>query len=259
MDKNNNKKQDRSSSVKKPAIAKNSLKELEKKRRQVFKPILDNPFTQSSQWPFVSPDIASQIIDHLSFLLSSVGKHNELKKQQKSLAGDGPQISKQIVVGFNAVVSALESQAQVHKSISNISPDSNQDSQYIKYIFVTKNDISPPIIISSFPVLAYTSSRSESDRVKLIQLPKGTMEKLSSILSIPNTGILGMAKKIPEAFNLFKLIDEHISDVDIPWLHGLFDRKSSPFLPPVINFLSTSAPILPKKNDQKKKAKANND
>ena len=61
----------------------NSLKESEKKRKQVFKPVLDNPLTQSNVWPFVEPEIGTSLVDLLQHLLTPIGRYNEAKKAPK--------------------------------------------------------------------------------------------------------------------------------------------------------------------------------
>ena len=72
----------KSNKVKKPSVAKvstkaasSSLKSQEAKRKQVFRPILDNSFTQSNQWPFIEPTIANDIVDLLEVLLKSKTLH----------------------------------------------------------------------------------------------------------------------------------------------------------------------------------------
>ncbi|KAK6198467.1 RNase P and RNase MRP subunit [Scheffersomyces amazonensis] len=249
MAKDKKKENNQSNKVKKPAVVSTSLKEIERKRKQVFKPILDNAFTQSNLWPFISPELANEIMDHLTLLLSSIGKYNQLKQTTKV---EPPEIINHVVLGFNSCVKRLEAQAQIHTKKNKVSLSSQ--TPYYKYIFVCKNDIVPPIITSTFPVLAYTGSKHKSNRVKLIQLPKGSIQRLSEILAVPNVGILGLTDDIIEGKHLFEMIDEHVKDIDIPWLESMFDGNSH-FLPPAINFLSTSIPVFPKKNDQKQENK----
>lgn len=55
-----------------------SLKDLDQKRKQVFKPVLDNPFTQSNLWPFIKPELAEQIIQLLELILAPIGNYYKL-------------------------------------------------------------------------------------------------------------------------------------------------------------------------------------
>lgn len=243
-----------------PSGGTGSLKDM--KRRLVFKPVLDNPYTQSNLWPFITPEVAAQIMDYLSVVLSGLGSYNQMAKDKQTVP-DVPSIQKQITIGFNSTVLALEKQASIHRARllkrrkvveKDIQKDIKKDEElYIKYVFVTKFDISPTVLTDPFPVLSFTSSQSGKDRVKLIQLPRGSMSKLSKLLHLDNVGIIGLSGRIVEAGPLYGLIATEVKDVEVPWLNGLFDDPDSIFMKPAISFLKTSAPIIPKKNDQKQK------
>ncbi|ODV79541.1 uncharacterized protein CANTADRAFT_20848 [Suhomyces tanzawaensis NRRL Y-17324] len=254
---------EKGSSVPPKKEATGSLKDMERKRRQVFKPVLDNPFTQSSLWPFVEPEIAGTIVDSLSAILSGLGSYNRtvqeaarLDKGSKQTPPE-PEIKQHITIGFNSTVEALEKQASIHRHrLTTKKHKPGKQGRYLKYVFVTKYDITPAVLTNHFPVLAFTASSSTENKVKLVQLPRGSMAKLSEVLHMENTGILGFEAHIKEAQFLFKYVDEHIKDVEVPWLDGLFDPDNGDFFSkPALSFLSTSAPILPKKNDQKAKKK----
>lgn len=248
-----------------------SLKDTEKRRRQVFKPILDNPYTQSKLWPFISPELSNTILEHLSQILSNLGHYNglhaEAKKDNSSKikTTDIPEIRKEITIGFNSTIKALETQASKHryrltkKSKTHKKQRTSDFGTNIKYVFVAKYDITPSLLTSPFPVLAYTSSTSANDRVKLIQLPRGSMSRLSSILKIENTSILGLSDNIEQAQALYNVIDSEVKDVEVPWLSYLFSESDQVadqqvqgvFRKPAVKFLNTSAPIMAKRNDQK--------
>lgn len=246
-----------------------SLKDTEKRRKQIFKPILDNPYTQTKLWPFIAPEVSSAILEHLGQILSNLGSYNELLAESKAsdkpkIRNQTPEIRKQITIGFNSTIGALEAQASKHRQrISNTTGskkrkhDTDTD-PYIKYVFVAKYDVTPAMLTNPFPVLAYTSSKSAVDRVKLIQLPRGSMSRLSSILKIENTCILGLSNDIDTARALYEILESDVKDVEVPWLNGLFPEsvpENSLFRKPAVKFLSTSAPIMSKKNDQKAKNK----
>lgn len=247
-----------------------SLKDAEKRRRQVFKPILDNPYTQTKLWPYISPELSNTILEHLSQILSNLGSYNELAAEAKKnnnskmKTTDVPEIRKEITIGFNSTIKALETQASRHRKMltkkSKIHKKQRISDPYIKYVFVAKYDITSSLLTNPFPVLAFTSSTSANDRVKLIQLPRGSMSRLSSILKIKNTSILGLSDNIEQAQALYELIRSEVKDVEVPWLSYLFsqDNLQEPgvFRKPAVKFVSTSAPIMAKKNDQKAKNKS---
>ena len=121
-------------------------------------------------------------------------------------------------------------------------------------MFVAKFDISLALLLSPFPVLSYTASWSEGRRVKLVQLPKGSMAKLSSALKLENVSIIGIRANLSLASHLYELVDSNILDVEVPWLEGyLTGTASSYFAPPLAKVLATSAPVQAKKNNQKKR------
>ncbi|RCK64543.1 Ribonucleases P/MRP protein subunit POP3 [Candida viswanathii] len=183
-----------------------SIKAHEAKKRLVFRPILENPYTQSNVWPFIQPELGSDIVALLESLLKNP--------------------SPEVYRGFNQTVAALEKQAAYNRGkLSDPVPQ-------IKYVFVCKFDISPAILTSMFPVLSVTASRSADDMVKLVQLPRGSIEKLGD-------GIIGLTPNLERAKSLYDLVDEKVKDVDVPWLNGIFD-KEVPFEVPKVKQIQTS-------------------
>ncbi|CAN3352765.1 ribonucleases P/MRP protein subunit Pop3p [Diutina catenulata] len=202
------------------------------KRKQVFKSVLDNAYT-ASVWPFVDPEVASLLLDLLEVLFQPLNTFNRTPKGQKS--PQKPTISDQVTLGFNSTVKALEK--QVFKKSDLV------------IVFVCKLDLQPAALTSFFPSLAYTSSQGGS-QVNLVQLPKGSMARLSSMTGIPNTGIVGLQAEIPGADEIYRVVNEKIDNVHVPWLEQ-FDLQQ--FAAPNIRFIQTSAPIKPPKSKQKPK------
>lgn len=243
--------------------ASGSLRDVEKRRRQVFKPVLDNPFTQGHQWPAVEPELGASMVDVLALVLSNLGSYNLIVKEMRSKKGTQPlklptepAILKHITIGFNSTVQRLEKQAS-HKraKVGNkkIKAD-DSDSSYIKYVFVAKAEISPPILTQHFPLLSFTASKSRQERVKLVQLPRGATKKLSETLGIPNTTIIGLTGDIREAKPLYALADK-VENVEAPWLEGLFGGADEVYFhKPALRVLATTAP-MGKKAEGKEKGK----
>lgn len=240
--------------VNKPAG--NSLKEKDKRRRQVFKPVLDNPFTQVN-WPFIQPNLSQDIIQHLTLILKPVGEYNEALAKNKTdnsfKVPDIPLAYENTVTGFNNTTQALEAQAKI-KSSSLSSSSKNP----VSYVFICKHDISPSILTAHFPTLVYTASQGCGQPIKLIQLPKGSMADLSQALSVEKTSILGLRRNIPEASALFQLLDANVTDISIPYLNAYYEDQKK-YHSPRITFLETSAPILPSKNKKQKEKKDTKD
>ncbi|CAK7899980.1 hypothetical protein CAAN3_04S08504 [[Candida] anglica] len=254
---NNNKKQN-----KQVAPLSGSLKDIEKRRRQVYKPVLDNPYTQSNLWPFVEPEVSETLLELLSHLFSNVGSYNKVvasgKDKPEFVKPEEPEILRNgMTLGFNSTVGALERQAKKTTDILNGKTGQEENnSKYIKYVLVTKFDITPSLLVQHFPVLACTASKSKEDRVKLVQLPRGASKRLSDMLNISNVTIIGLTSDIRAAQGVYDLIDNKVDDVNVPWLEQMLAECSKvEFSKPVLKVLSTSAPIFPKKNDQKKKNK----
>lgn len=219
-----------------------SLKDIEKKRRQVFKPILDNPFTQSNAWSDINIDVGNNIIDLLERLLTSIGKYNSLVKEEndKSKLPEKPEIFNQVTIGFNSTVSKLENQAQAR--FYNKSKGKNDENFIIQYLFVAKRDINPSILTNFFPTLAFTAS-SSTKRIKLVQLPKGTMDRLSKCTNLSNVGVVGMTGNFKDATSLYEIVDSNVKDVEMPWLSSLL-QQPQPFIEAKVKHIQTSAPII---------------
>lgn len=242
-----------------------SLREIERKRRQVFKPVLDNPYTQTTQWPFIEPELAENVIGLLQVALQALASYNEARERQigQEKAQERPDkpkltspVGDHVTIGFNSTVKSLESQAKKFRrfdqSTSRGKPlqetAAGENTPYLKYVFVCKYDITPAILTSHFPILTFTASRSLADRVKLVQLPRGSMERLSRALHVKSAGIIGISAEFALAQVLRDLVNTQVADVQAPWLEGLLSGEWGPFYKPNLAFLATTAPIMAKKN-----------
>lgn len=239
-----------------------SLKDLDKKRREVFKPILDNPFTKGTSWPEVPNSVSKDIMEYLLQLLSSYGQYIQVKKTRKDHSIEPHELENKITIGFNSTVRKLEEQAAPNREKilkSNEIQTKKEDTtnkHYVKYVFVAKSDITTPLLTSCFPLLTFSASKSLEDRVKLVELPRGAQEKLLKVLNVENVNILSFSSDWVEGAPLFKLIDANIVDVRVPWLEALFTHKGALdmiYQNPDIRFLKTSAPIGKPKVSQKAK------
>ncbi|KAF5210236.1 hypothetical protein EJF18_40260 [Clavispora lusitaniae] len=245
----------------KPKPGAGSLKDIEVKRREVFKPILDNPYTKGYEWPSIDLETSKTITEFLVQLLSSYGKYIALKKSGAHQMAEKPDICDKLTVGFNATVKKLEDQAAPNRAKLFTGTKKQKRSSiagsksYVKYVFVTKNDISTPLLTNSFPLLTFCASQSNENRVKLVELPRGSMAKLSKALNTDNVGFLSLTDDWTEGKDMFNLINSRVGNVEVPWLSSLFDEHPSLgnlYERPAIKFLKTAAPVGKSRAKQKK-------
>lgn len=191
-------------------------------------------------------------MDYLTQLLSSYGNYVEVKKQNKGKSIPEPIVASKITVGFNSSVLKLEKQAAPNreKILKTAKKARLEQTGYTKYVFVAKSDITTLLLTDCFPLLTFAASKSQTDRVKLVELPKGATNRLLKTLNIPNASILTLKCDWEEGKPLFDLIDSKVPDVDVPWLQGIFDDDfvmDRAYKKPAIGFVKTSAPIGPRK------------
>ncbi|KAI3407012.2 POP3 [Candida oxycetoniae] len=196
-----------------------SLKARNARKNQNFRMLLDNPFTQSNIWPFVEPQVSTDILDLFEALVGPLFK--------SQVDGNKRPFVKGVNYGFNSTVEVLERQAANNRGRRKDSVDQ------LKYILVCKYDITPQLLITMFPVLCFTASKSPDNRVKLVQLPRGSMSRLSQVIGVPKTGIVGLSSNLKEAQALFDLIERRVSNIDAPWLNQIFENPNMFYQPKV--------------------------
>lgn len=190
-----------------------SIKKIEK-TKQVFKPLLDSPYPKS-EFPDIEIDIQDQILGFLLLLLNDLGNYNKHKDKINK-----PEILKSTTLGFNSTVKQLEIQSKT--KIENP----------IRYVFVCKSDISPQLLIQQFPNLCYLA------HAKLIQLPKGSFDKLKEITH-QSINIIGLKDSTLISKSFLEILNT-LPDLNIEWLKEVNYYKTR------INFVKTSAPLTKK-------------
>lgn len=214
----------------------------------------------------IDPETSKIITEYLVQLLSGYGKYVELQKSGNKDTAEIPEICDQMTLGFNSTVRKLEDQAapQREKLLSGESKKRTKKQRntggsvpasYTKYVFVAKSDISTPLLTQGFPLLTFCASRSLSDRVKLVELPRGSMNKLLKTMNTPNVAVLSLSEDWKAGKAMFDFINARVVDVEVPWLENIFDDNSGVgvgYEKPVIRFLKTSAPIGKARLKQKK-------
>ena len=147
---------------------------------------------------------------------------------------------KKYIVGYNSTTRHLESLAM--RSLArtkdpnltgeDISPDNVCKSTSVKplaAIFVPRSD-QPAILHSHLPLLAQTASApfSESPTTSVVTLPKGAEKRLSSALSIPSVGLVGIFESAPDADLLIAFIRSQVPMVEVPWVREAVKGKYFP-------------------------------
>lgn len=273
------------------AAGSGSIKDIENKRKQILKPILENPFSSGLEWPVVDAATSTKIMDYLTQLLSRYGNYLEVKRGSHGKHVPEPSEAQKITVGFNSTVKRLEAQAAPNrrklqgmkakkqkkngknaKGAGDTDNDkveekaAQQDSScsrssegtatgYVGYVFVAKADMTTPLLAECFPQLALAASHSSNRKVKLVELPRGAMARLLKILCTENTKIISLCDDWTEAQELFSLIQALVADVAVPWLEQLFDLLQVEYHSLEVAFLQTTTNVGKRKKSQKDKKK----
>ncbi|KAM3164549.1 POP3-like protein [Lachancea thermotolerans] len=194
-----------------------SLKEIQQntaRRKQVYKPILDNPFTdEAHMWPYVrdQPLVAELVRSHVIEPLA----HAHAMKLQGTLNAH---------FGFNSVVQYLEAP-----------PTSDS-----VFLFVCNRDSVPSVLLSQIPILAQVSSCD----ITLVPLPRGTSDSLGACTSADHDGLLLVVQDGQFDPHIATQLSAHVDHVkEKPWL--LFSKSR-------IAALSSTAAISSKSKSKSK-------
>ncbi|KAH3898798.1 Pop3p SCDLUD_005136 [Saccharomycodes ludwigii] len=230
-------------------------------KRQVYQPILENPYTSSSQdFPHVNEQQEIKTLLEITVLQPFSKNPNGALK-----------------IGFNQVYQYLENIIKNQTVLSSNTTDNEiSDSDRGIYLFVCNKDGVSPVLYSQFPMMISLCSskymkikKKETKNIpfKLIQLPEGSYKLFSKYINVEENkkrdttvdnkfeehhGLLLIPGKfIPNA--LQKKIVSNVGDVNISWLNDYINSVrgdnnndySSPFISCAKNLkmLSTSVPL----------------
>ncbi|KAK9469903.1 RNase P, subunit Pop3 [Lipomyces arxii] len=217
-------------------------------RRTVFRPVLDNPHTRVI-WPEITPEDGKLFVELLCELLKPLATYKASKSKSKDAKPDRPNFLHSVTLGFNPTTSCLQRQVSeiysqksycVQTRLQTV-PKRTHKSKPIVAVFVARSDITPPILVSHFPLLCSSSATP----VKLIQLPKLSMVKLSEAAG-SELGIIGIKKDCPGADMIFSIL-ARVDDIEIPWVKaGKVSYESLK-----IKALTTTMPIGTEKDKAK--------
>lgn len=201
------------------------------KRRQMFKPLLSNPYMPRQAWHRLEPSDQQLILDWITReALRPLAQRNSVAKgeQQTAHLDDG------IVVGFNAIMETLERYVQVNTgpASQNKSSSNGEDKDQAGdngVLFVCRADMATPLLYAHLPLLCALA------RVRLVQLDrkashslteasgsskKLTMVLLSTQLAQSNAVVWPVIAKVPvEACGLLgDLQRRHKLEMDVKFV-----------------------------------------
>ncbi|CAD6641830.1 HN1_G0009840.mRNA.1.CDS.1 [Saccharomyces cerevisiae] len=192
-----------------------SLKSLDKKiakRRQVYKPVLDNPFTnEAHMWPRVHDQpliwqlLQSSIINKLVHIQSKESYPWEL------------------YTDFNEIVQYLSG--------------AHGNSDPVCLFVCNKDPDVPLVLLQQIPLLCYMAPMT----VKLVQLPKSAMDTFKSV-SKYGMLLLRCDDRVDKKF--VSQIQKNVDLLQFPWLNAIKYRPTS------VKLLKTTVPIVSKKRQK---------
>jgi ribonuclease P/MRP protein subunit POP3 len=104
--------------------------------------------------------------------------HQEAVHADDSLL-EAPAILQHVVIGINSITRRLEAQASTRFSTSA----KRAEDKPLRYVFVCRMDIDPPILVDHLPrLVASVNSTSPPKPTILIPLPKGAEDIIASIM-----------------------------------------------------------------------------
>ena len=209
-----------SGTTKQPSIERGltrmSLKNLDRQlaqRRQTYRAVLDNPFTnEGCLWPHVNDQ------QHVWELIqtSILSRYSALAKVP---VHERPLL---IITDFNEIVSHLQK--------GGTTDELNEEKELL--LVCHKDQDVPAVTLQQVPLLVYMSQKN----VTLVPLPKGAFPKSQRLLQQPlDSGL--MLVRGPEIQSLASQIAAKVDKSRLPWL----DRLR--FEPTALKLLKTSAPL----------------
>ncbi|KAF7784100.1 hypothetical protein Agabi119p4_265 [Agaricus bisporus var. burnettii] len=233
-------------------------------RKVVFKGVLDNP--HRVPWPSVPPNVQNSILAHLVGILDGIADYQRARclrararKKDSATTNDTltdldtaawsepPPIFKSLIFGINAVTKYLETQIAncrlktVFQSSTKDMEQASEEHDTIRYLFVCRADIDPPILIDHLPHLVATYNVLRGSDVPptiLIPLPKGAETTLAQAVGVRRLAVLAIDKKFDVGNERLALANA-VPIVTAPWLSS---HPARTFVQTHIKQLRTTAP-----------------
>ncbi|KAK9458199.1 hypothetical protein V1511DRAFT_492004 [Dipodascopsis uninucleata] len=232
----------------------------DRKRKIVFRPVLDNPYTRVL-WPEVSQEDSKLFMDLLKGILEPIGAYFDYLKSDSESTGKGkkrkrpaknatsdkstnmkypkPAILARLTLGLTNTTKLLEQQSAKWKSQGNEPKEEHSPSRKIDIVFICRADTNPALLVSHFPLLCTSSNPP----VKLVQLPKGSMAQLAKWTGIEELAVIGLRSGSKATEVLDQMVNEKVREVVLPW-------KQMDYRPVNIKHILTTVPITAKKGSK---------
>jgi ribonuclease P/MRP protein subunit POP3 len=215
-----------------------------------------------------------------SHTASSKGKRSKKRTRQEAKLGKDnrdsaledpppspPDVSRFVAVGLNSITRVLEAASQKSRPKGLSSSDApskdtapaegekddivakavtkKEAHPVFSAVFVSRHS-QPSILHAHLPQLVATASLAhpESPAIRLVQLTRGSEERLCEALGLPRVSFIGLIEGAPHSGSLVDLIRDCVSPVEVPWL---VEAKEAKYLPAKINSIETFAPVVKKK------------
>jgi ribonuclease P/MRP protein subunit POP3 len=195
-----------------------------KRKRQEAKRKGSNAGLNESGAPPLLPEISS----HLLVGLASITRYLELIASTRTT--DGPHENSEA----NLVPTSCDSGIVLEH-------DRNTKIRHLAAIFVCRSS-QPLVLHAHLPQLVATASlrNPHLQPTRLVQLPQGSENRLSSSLGLPRASFVGILEDAPHSKPLLELVQDIVPVIEVAWLEEV--RKAQ-YKPVKINTILTTAPV----------------
>lgn len=135
-----------------------------------------------------------------------------------------PKILEYLTVGLNTTSRHLETEAALSKPGALTTEDKESKAEQatgnrLAVVFLPKPRDN--LVYSHLPLLCYTSSANEKDKVqqtRLVLLDPSSERILAASMGLPRAGVIGVFDNAPGAGPLLEYVRQNVDPVEIPWL-----------------------------------------
>jgi ribonuclease P/MRP protein subunit POP3 len=135
-----------------------------------------------------------------------------------------PKILEHLTVGLNTTSRHLETEAALSKPGALTTEDKESKAEQapgsrLAVVFLPKPRDN--LVYSHLPLLCYTSSANEKDKVqqtRLVLLDPSSERILAASMGLPRAGVIGVFDNAPGAGPLLEYVRQNVDPVEIPWL-----------------------------------------
>lgn len=135
-----------------------------------------------------------------------------------------PEILRYLTVGLNTTSRHLESEAALSKPGALVCVDKEKEAEKtsrerLAVVFLPK--LRNNLVYSHLPLLCYTSSATQKDKVqrtRLVLLDSSCERIIATAMGLPRAGVIGLFDDAPGALSLLEYVRENVDPIEVPWL-----------------------------------------